>query len=151
MARFQYRMQNILSIKEKMESQAKNEYASANMALLNEKEQMNALLGRRNYYENRTRKCLQEDELDLQAVKDTKIAIRSLDEMLRKQLEKVKAAEAELEKRRVTMTELMKERKTHETLKDQAFEDFMMEEKRSESKQIDELTSYVYGLKQTQN
>lgn len=151
MARFQYRMQNILSIKEKMESQAKNEYASANMALLNEKEQMNALLGRRTYYENRTRKCLQEDSLNLQAVKDTKIAIRSLDEMLRKQLEKVKKAEAELEKRRVTMTELMKERKTHETLKEQAFEEFMMEEKRSESKQIDELTSYVYGLKQTQN
>ncbi len=37
------------------------------------------------------------------------------------------------------------ERKTHEKLKEKAFEEFLMEEKRQESKEIDQLTSYTYG------
>ena len=38
MAKFRYRMQNILNIKEKLEMQAKNEFAAANMELLEEQE-----------------------------------------------------------------------------------------------------------------
>ena len=38
MARFRYRMQNILDVKEKLESQAKNEFAIANARLAEEEE-----------------------------------------------------------------------------------------------------------------
>lgn len=41
----------------------------------------------------------------------------------------------------------MKERKTQETLREKAFEEFMQEENRQESKTVDELTSYTYGRK----
>ena len=147
MARFRYRMQNILNIKLKMETQAKNEYASANLALEEEKEKMNALIGRRQYYENKVREYLSSDSLKLQSVGEAKRAIRSIEEQMRVQLNNVKKAEKVLEEKRIAMMELMKERKTQEILKEKAFEAFMQEENRAESKQIDELTSYLYGAK----
>lgn len=147
MARFRYRMQNILNIKQKMETQAKNEYAAANMALEEEKEKMNALIGRRQYYENKVREYLSSDSLKLQSVAEAKRAIRSIEEQMRIQLNNVKRAEKVLEEKRVAMMEVMKERKTQEILKEKAFEAFIQEENRAESKQIDELTSYLYGAK----
>ena len=44
MAKFRYRMQNILNIKEKLEMQAKNEFAAANMELLEEQERLSVML-----------------------------------------------------------------------------------------------------------
>jgi len=147
MAKFRYRMQNILDIKSKMELQAKNEYAFANGVLQDEKEKLRALLGRRAYYEDKLREHLQNEKLDFQDVKDAKIAIRSLDEQLRRQMERVKEAEKVLEQKRLVMMEFMRERKTQEILREKAFQEFIEDEKREESKQIDELTSYVYGVK----
>ena len=36
-------------------------------------------------------------------------------------------------------------RKTHETLKEKAFQQFLADEKKQEGKEVDELTSYTYG------
>ena len=55
--------------------------------------------------------------------------------------------EAELEKERQKLKEAMQERKIQEKLRENAFEAFMREEKASESREIDELTSYTYGQK----
>lgn len=41
----------------------------------------------------------------------------------------------------------MQERKAHEKLKENAFEEFMKDELAAESKEIDQLTSYTYGQK----
>ena len=60
----------------------------------------------------------------------------------------VDKAARRLEKARIRMTEAMQERKTQETLREKAFEEFLQEENRAESKVIDELTSYTYGQKQ---
>jgi flagellar FliJ protein len=139
-------MQNILDIKKKMEIQAKNEYAIANRNLDEEKEKLNALLGRRRYYEDKVREHLTQEKLDLKEVMEAKVAIRSIEEQMRRQYERVRRAELILEEKRTEMTELMTERKTHEKLKEQAFEAFMQEERKAEIKQIDELTSYVYGV-----
>ena len=57
----------------------------------------------------------------------------------------MEAAERRLEEARQKLAEVRMERKTHETLKERAFEEFLMEEKKQESKEIDELTSYIYG------
>mgnify|MGYP003222752275 CR=1 FL=1 len=52
---------------------------------------------------------------------------------------------AMLEVKRVALNELMKERKTHEKLRDKKFEDFQKEEKDNESKEIDQLVSFTYN------
>lgn len=56
----------------------------------------------------------------------------------------VKKAEDMLEVKRVALNELMKERKTHEKLRDKKFEDFKRG-KDNESKEIDQLVSFTYN------
>lgn len=59
-------------------------------------------------------------------------------------------AEEKLERARERLAEVRMERKTHEKLKEKAFDAFLMEEKRQESKEIDELTSYTYGQRRSE-
>lgn len=68
-----------------------------------------------------------------------------MDDYIEQQQINVNTAERNLEEARKRLTEVRMERKTHETLRDKAFEAFLMEEKRQESKEIDQLVSYTYG------
>ena len=57
MARFVYRMQNILVLKEKLEAQEKIAFGIASAKVREEEEKLTALLVRRNAYENRLREA----------------------------------------------------------------------------------------------
>lgn len=61
------------------------------------------------------------------------------------QTAQVKKAEKAVEAAREKLTIVMQERKMHEKLKEHAFEEFLMQEKKQEGKEVDELTSYTYG------
>ena len=50
-----------------------------------------------------------------------------------------------MELARIQLTEAMKERKTHEKLREKAFEEFKSELLHEESKEVDELVSFKYG------
>ena len=75
------------------------------------------------------------------------MAVLCMDRYIEEQRLQVAKAERNLEQARERLTEVMMERKTHETLKEKAFQQFLMDEKRQEGKEIDELTSYTYGQK----
>ena len=62
MARFIYRMQSILDIKEKMEEQARMDFAAARMHLDEEEEKLQILNDRKAAYENNGRE-LRKDRL----------------------------------------------------------------------------------------
>ena len=51
MGKFKYSMQNILDIKIKLETQAKNEFSEANRAYLTEKDKLEELFKKRAVYE----------------------------------------------------------------------------------------------------
>ncbi len=146
MARFRYRMQSILNIKLKMETQAKQEFAVAQIALEREEEKCRVLEARKLTYEVEAKKLLS-GGLNVQDIIANKQALIRMDEYIKEQKLQIKLAEKQVEQARLRLQEVMQERKTHETLKDKAFEEFLLEEKRLESKEIDELTSYTYGLK----
>ena len=146
MARFRYRMQSILDIKLKMETQAKQNFANARNALDEELQRLETLKKRKAEYEERGRELL-EGTLNLKDISENKHAILRMDEFIFTQKGAVKRAEAKLETARQQLEEVMKERKTHETLKEKAFEAFLMDEKQRESKEIDELTSYLFAQK----
>ena len=74
----------------------------------------------------------------------------SMDGFIEEQRRQVAAAAQKLERAREKLTEVMKERKTHENLKEKAFGQFLQEENRAESKMVDELTSYTYGQKKAE-
>ncbi|MBD5459573.1 MAG: flagellar export protein FliJ [Lachnospiraceae bacterium] len=146
MARFRYRMQSILNIKLKMETQAKQEFAMAKIALDNEEQKLQNLVERRLSYEDEARRLLY-GGLHVNKIRESKEAVRCMDEYIREQEKRVQKAQELLERARVRLQEVMMERKTHEKLREKAFEEFLQEESRRESKEIDELTSYTYGQK----
>lgn len=146
MAKFRYKMQSILDVKLKMETQAKQEFAMAKNALDEEEEKLEALYQRKNWYEEEAKRLLT-GGLRVKDIRENKGALMKMDEYIKEQKVRIQIAEAAVERARLKLQEVMQERKTQETLKEKAFEEFMREENRRESKEIDELTSYTYGQK----
>ena len=146
MARFRYSLQNILNIKEKMETQAKQEFGTAMAALNVETEHLERLKERRREYEERSGELLQ-GKLNLREIEENKEALLKMDSLVAAQCIRVEKAKENVETAREHMADAMKERKMHETLREKAFETFLQEENHAESKSIDELTSYTYGQK----
>jgi len=141
-------MQSILNIKLKMETQAKQEFSAARAALDEEEEKLGVLQRRRREYERRAQRLLA-GNLNFREIADNKMAIRCMDGFIGDQRLRIKEAENVLEQARAKLTEVMMERKTHETLKEKAFDEFIRDENRREGKEIDELTSYTYGQKRS--
>lgn len=133
-----------MNIKIKLETQAKNEFSEANRAYLTEKEKLEELFKKRAVYEAALKEQLS-GSLNISEINICKKNINSLKSAIRTQLMNVKKAEDMLEVKRVALNELMKERKTHEKLRDKKFEDFQKEEKDNESKEIDQLVSFTYN------
>ena len=147
MAKFRYRMQNILNIKEKLEMQAKNEFAAANMELLEEQERLSVMLQENAALQEEGRKLRQKESLSIRDIADNSLSVSLMKEKMKRQALAIHRAEQKGEEKRKAMTDLMQERKTQEVLRDKAFEVFQQEEKAEEGKQIDQLTSYTYGQK----
>lgn len=148
MARFRYGLQNILDIKNKMETQAKQEFSSAMAALDEENSKMELLQQRKAELDDEAVRLLN-GNLDFRDIDDNQLSRMLNDQKIADQRGAIKRAEAVLEKARQNMANAVMERKTYEKLREKAFEEFMQEENRAESKTIDELTSYVYGRKNT--
>ena len=147
MAKFRYRMQNILNIKEKLEMQAKNEFAAANMELLEEQERLSVMLQENAALQEEGRKLRQKESLSIRDIADNSLSVSLMKEKMKRQALAIHRAEQKAPAPRKAMTDLMQERKTQEVLRDKAFEVFLQEEKAEEGKQIDQLTSYTYGQK----
>lgn len=150
MARFRYSLQSVLDIKMKMETQAKQEFSTAKRLLDEENDKLAVLFERKAGYEEEARGLLS-GTLKVRKIEETKNAILTMDDYIVRQKEQVALAQRRMDGAREKLTEIMKERKTHETLREKAFEEFLREENRQESKSIDELTSYKYGQRMQEN
>ncbi len=150
MAKFIYRMQNILNLDEKLEEQAKMEYATQQMVLNEEEEKEQQLKDRKKKYEDEAR-GLRKETLNVREMMENARAISIMGDMITEQHTVVEKEEEKLEVKRSALEEAMKDRKTQEKLKEKAFDDFKMELAMEESKQIDQLTSYTFGIKKQEN
>lgn len=146
MAKFRYRMQNILNIKLKLESQAQVAFGNANALYLEEQRKLQNLLIRRSGYEKRLRE-LMNGPLDIREVNHARAAVDDMRVLVRRQMMEVHKAQKALEEARRELNQIMQERKTQEKLRDNAFEVFKHEVAAAESKEIDELVSYTYNSK----
>lgn len=146
MAKFIYRMQNILNLKTKLEEQQKMEFAAARKRLDEEEEKLDLLFRRKANYEEEGRR-LREDSLNVQDILDNRNALIQMDDYIAFQRIQVSKAEDALEIERQRLQEAVQERKIQEKLRENAFEVFMREENARESKEVDELVSYTYGQK----
>lgn len=150
MARFQYSLQNVLNIKLKMETQAKQEFSARKMELDEEEEKLEALQQRKQSFEEEAKR-LRMGALNVMELEENQNAIAVMDDYIARQQANVQKARVRLDESREKLTEVMKERKTQETLKEKAFEEFLQEENRQESKVVDELTSYTYSRRRQVN
>jgi flagellar FliJ protein len=144
MARFNFRLQQFLNIKEQIETQRELEYAQALRKLEEERQRLRQMEAKRLAQIEEFRLSLQE------AVKPDRIrrynnTIEHLKIMIREQEKRIAAAEAFAERKRQALVEAMKERKAFDKLRENTLDEYRRTELMAEQKQVDELVSYQYG------
>lgn len=144
MAKFIYKMENILGIKYKMEDQAKTSYGIARRKLIKEEELLYEQKDRLEGYQIRSKE-LRMQKLDIMKLKEYTEASEMMKKEIKLQELNVKKAEQQVELARVRLNAAILERKTHEKLKDNAKEIFFLEVAQTERKEIDELVSFRFN------
>ena len=144
MAKFHFRMKNILDIKEKLESQAKTEFAKEQENLRQEELKLSAIYADIEKYEERIRQMGQQ-KLDVFELKRCNNAIKIKKYEAKNQKVKIKQAEQKLDIVRAKLNKVMVERKTQEILKERAFNEFKKELEEQESKEVDEIVSFQFS------
>lgn len=143
---FKFKLEPVLSLKEKIEDSKKRELGVATMhkeVLLNEKLQL-----------------MKKKEEAIQAVKShnsTVVDVQSLkafnqysvymDQAIKAKNKQVQEAQNKVDEKREELLEAVKERKILDNLKDIQNEVFMEEEKREEQRILDDIVTYKYGKK----
>lgn len=143
MAKFVYRMQNILDIKNKLEVKARNSYAAARIKLSQEEEKLDRMFEQKKAYEENYRQQLS-GNINILQINICKNAIELCKNQIKKQLVEVKVASLNLEAAQKRLGEVMKERKIQEKLREKAYEEFLQELNDQEKKEIDELVSFRF-------
>lgn len=146
MAKFIYKLQNVLNIKMKLETQEKTNFSMAVAKLNEEEEKMTMLHLKKAEYEEAYRKQ-SSGKLDIKELKFAKDNIEYIKGRIVEQTEAINNAKRNLEIARFRMNEAIKERKIYEKLKEKAFEEFIHEENEAEKKEIDQLVSFRYNDK----
>ena len=151
MARFVYRMQSVLNIKQQTENQTKMEFAVAQADLNKELDILQEYIDRKARYLQEAEELRQKESLKLQDILDNQYAVAQMDVMIKQQDAKVKKQEQAVERIRVKLTRNIQERKMQETLRDRAFSEFLEEQKQEEAKENDQRTSFTYGQRQKED
>ena len=144
MAKFIYRMQHILDIKYKIESQARSHYSNMQAKVLEEERKLEQMFARKKELEDNYREMAM-GTINVRELADAKNAIEFQRKAIKSQLVEVKVANKNLENARMRLNEVIKDRKTHEKLREKAFDEFLQELSEEEKKEIDELVSYKYS------
>ena len=115
-----------------------------------EEEKLERLYKRKEDYIEEARRS-RSNVLNVKELRESKTAIQTMDDFIVVQTRQVEKAAQVVEEARERLEEVMKERKTHEKLREKSFEEFKVELNPEESKEVDELTSYTYGQKKKEH
>jgi len=143
MPRFQFRLQQYLGVKEQIEEQKELEYAHA----LRKVEEEKAILiqmqtDRDDAIENMRHSLLKQiSPIEIRRYNNT---IERLKHQIIVQKERLAAAEVYAEEKREELVQAMKERKALEIVRENALEEYRIEQNLAEQKQVDELVSFKY-------
>lgn len=144
MAKFIFKLESILSIKMKLEDQAKAEYGLEVMKLREEEHKLSLLERRKNGFEQQLFEALN-DTLVVLIIKRLEDSVENLKYNIKIQISVIKRQEERVAKAREKLDNAMKERKIYEKLKEKAFEEFKAEVNAQEQKEIDQLVSFRFG------
>lgn len=151
MAKFIYKMQNILDLKYKLEEQAKIEFGLATARLAQEEKKLADIKKRQQGYQLQLKLSVAGSgatKLNLMKIRQLEQSYEVLKVKARIQTYAVKDASLHVERARKKLKEAMIERKTHEKMREKAFEAFKIEVNQEEKKEVDQLVSYQYGVRE---
>jgi len=149
MKKFRYSMQSLLVIKQKLEDQAKAAYGAAKLRLNEEEERLAAMQIKREEYVEEKRQVMA-TRLDVPKLNRLQMAVEAMDAQIVRQKQNVKKAEMAVRAAEERLVESMTERKTQERLRENAFEVYRQEMNAEEQKEIDERTSFRYGVSEAE-
>ena len=148
MARFVYRMQSVLNIKQKTEGQIKMEFAAAQAELNKQIDIFDEYVRRKEAYLAEAEELRNAEVLKLQDILDNQYATAQMDVMIASQAKVVAQHQEIVEKVRIRLTRAIQERKMQETLRERAYAEWVEEEKQEEAKENDQRTSFTYTQRQ---
>ena len=143
MAKFIFKMESILSVKEKLEEQAKAEYSIEIIKLRQEEEKLEELENRKNAYQTRLYEAVM-DTLNISEIKILEDSVENIKYNIKLQLIVIANQQKNVDRAREKLDNAMKERKTYEKLKEKAFEEFNEQINAEEQKEINELVSFKF-------
>ena len=146
MAKFEFRLQNYLGIKEQLEEQKKNEYGLALRRLEEERQRKRLmeqeLLENVNLFKKGLAKSIVPGD-----IRRYNNRIELLKIWIAEQEERIKEFAKRAEEKRLELVEAMKERKALETVKERNYEEYMKGEQRAGQAVVDGVVSYKYAEK----
>ena len=144
MAKFVFRMQSLLSVKDKIETQRRMEYGRALAKLEAEKQKLKNLEDEKTEtIRDFSQKVKASITPDVFALYNTYLEV--LKNRIIEQIIQVQKAEKEAEEKWLILIEAMKEKKMLEKLKEKDLEEFKDEEKRIDQRLVDAIVSYKYA------
>ncbi len=144
MAKFVFSMENLLRIKIKFEDQAKAEYGIQMAILRQEEEKLQEMEKRKEELQEQLKEQVSA-VLDLFRIRQLEDGVENIKYNMNLQKVVIANQQKKVEQARKKLDEAMKERKTYEKLKENAFEAFKQEVNAEEQKEIDELVSFRFG------
>lgn len=144
MAKFIYKMQSLLNIKEKLEDQAKTAFGLARAALNAEEEKLERLVLKRNGYIESKRQGMS-SSINVKELAQLEQAIKTMEYQIAEQILVVRQAEKNLQLAQARLENAMKERKVQEKLREHAYEDFLKEMEAADQQEINELVTFRFG------
>lgn len=144
MAKFTYKMQSLLNIKQKMEDQERTAYGLARARLNEEETKLYELKTKRAWYLEQKRQGMS-SAINVSELTRLEQAVHSMDLLISDQTLLVEKARRMLDAARAKLEYAMKERKIQEKLKENAFEQFKQELEAEEQKEINELVTFRFG------
>lgn len=143
MAKFQFRLQNILSVKEKFEEQKRMELSNANQLLEIEERRLTQLITLRDNNNNLYKKMVS-DRITVKDIRDFGEKNKYYTNVVLEQNITVTKVNSRVESIRDELKEALIEKKMYEKLKENAYEEYYKEECKEEQKHLDEIVSYKY-------
>ena len=126
MAKFIFKMESILSVKTKLEDQAKAEYGIETMKLREEEHKLTLLENRKSGFEQQLFEAVS-DRLVILSIKRLEDSVENLKYNIKLQIIVIRKQEERVAQARAKLDNAMKERKIYEKLKEKAFEEFKAE------------------------
>jgi len=155
MAKFVYKMQSLLNIKEKLEDQAKTAFGLAKAVLNEEEEKLAEFVKKKNQYIEQKRETMasispnmsegRSVRQQLISLNQLENAVKTMELRIAEQILVVKQAEKNVQLAQAKLENAMKERKIQEKLREHALEEFLKEMEAADQQEINELVTFRFG------